>query len=201
MNKRSVWRIKFFISLTQRYGYQLLLLFFTKTWRTFFGVLIGNDTRIICSKSAIVDVAISVSSKTFRCFGRGPSPFSSIFRSFGLLVRNMTMLEKKLEQQYVLQHKHNISLRPNSSVNITGFLFLRFFVSFCAKFRGNEVRAGVFNENIVWVIASQPFPILHFFLVGCNYKFFCLRMLNIQFFLFISISIYLSVWQGFKWKL
>ena len=72
----------------------------------------------------LFEVTFTFSFKTLRYFSSGPSPFCSSTRLLRPLLLKLGSLEVTSSQNYVLLHRHNISVHLNSSLKRPGSLLL-----------------------------------------------------------------------------
>ena len=70
----------------------------------------------------LFEVTFTVSFKILRHFSSRPLPLCSSTRLLRLLLLNLILIQVTLWQQYVLLHRHNISVHLNSSLNRPGSL-------------------------------------------------------------------------------
>ena len=90
--------------------------------QNFLNAFIVGNRVIVCSEYSIV--RSDVYFKTLRCFSSGPSPLCSSTRLLRPLLLKLSLLNVTSLQQYVLLHRHNISVHLNSSLNRPGSLLL-----------------------------------------------------------------------------
>ena len=91
--------------------------FWVKIGQTFLTLFIGSNKMIVCSESSIVRSDVSFFVQDISILSSGPSMLCSSTRLLRSLLLNIGLLESTSYQQYVLQHRHNISVHLNSSLN------------------------------------------------------------------------------------
>ena len=116
-------------------------------------------------------MTFTFSFKTLRYFSSGAWPLCSSTRLLRPSLLNLNFLELTSYQQYVLLHRHNISVHLNSSLKRPGPL-LSCCLCFTLPFRGEEICYSIGSESINTAIWTQPLPFRSHFRSYTIFQFF-----------------------------
>ena len=118
----------------------------------------------------LFEVAYTGSFKTIRYFFSCPSLFSSSTRLLRPLLLNLSSIEVTSKQQYVLLHRHNVSVHLKSSLIRPGSLW-----SCCLCFTQHVLGkkcSSISSESVHTVIWSQHLPFRSHFRSCTNFQLF-----------------------------
>ena len=183
-------------------GFHLTVLFVQdKNRRNFCLSAHHSYTMVLCAKSTIGISYNFCFVQHFSKIYKDPSTRYSDFRLFSPLLLSLNILLGQAKQQYVLLHKHNISMHRSSCLNNRGLLLSCFFLCLAQQVLEKKLlqpSALTANQYRLYIVAIPALVFFHF--VYNHTTLFCTSD-EYKESVGISISSYLSVSQNFTKKL